>query len=437
MFDWPGFRSVVDAVRVRRFALLACVAGAAAMASACTEDFEGGGACPALCPQVQAPFLDTVLGAVAFDTTVGPFPLLGLSPTTMLASRGDTIETYLVVRFDSIRSTFLPNDGTTTQPISTIDSSVLRLTIDTIASRTPTPFVLELFDVDSTLSDTSAAVMRSLFRPDRKIGELSVASELGATFLDIPVPNAYLASRIVAGQRVRLGVRIASGANIDLRVQAFTAGSGNPRLRFDPATDTIYRPLEILPNTRVPGGESDDFLLLANTVYALTVRGSPPVPPNTIAVGGWPGRRVWLRFEIPRIITDSSTVVRAELLLTQRPSFGADRGDSIGVQPYLGVSSNAVTDLYLAAALSANARLAGVDSVRFVPQDSGQRVFNIVNVVRNWSALDPNITRAIVLRSNGEGVSSSELYFFDLSAPADLRPRLRVTYLPRSEFALP
>ncbi len=423
--------------RAQSAAALLLLTGTVVFTSACTEELEGGGACPALCPQEQAPFEDTVLDAIALDTTLGPYPLLGLSPFVMLASRGDTIETHLVVRFDSLRTTFFPNDSTGSRPITDIDSTVLSLRVDSLNSVINGPFVIELYDVDTTPTDTSAATVRSLFRPDRKLSELAVPGALTTDSLRIPVPNAFLAQRIADSARVRLGLRIVSESSVSLRLQAFIGGAADPRLSFDPLTDTLYDPIDVVPNTRLEGAVDDAPLERSYTVYALTVRGSEPAPANTITIGGWPARRAWFRFNVPARIIDSSTVVRAELLLTQRPSSGTDRGDSITVLPLVNVTTTAVTDLYLASALSADGRLLGLGTQRFVPQDSGQRAINIVNVVRSWASLDSTISRVLSLRLADEGASSAELLFYDLSAPAELRPRLRITYLPRTEFALP
>ncbi len=424
-------------LRARRAAALLLLTATAVTTTACTEELEGGGACPALCPQEQAPFRDTVLNAIALDTTLGPFPLLGLSPFAMLSSRGDTIQTNVVLRFDELRFTFVPNDSSGSRPITDIDSTVLNVRVDTLNSVINGPFVIEVYDVDTTPADTAAATIRSLFRADRKISELAFEGPLTTDSLRIPIPDAFVAQRIADSARVRLGLRIVSGSSVMLRLQAFISGAGDPRLSFDPATDTLFRPVDIAPNTLLEGGVDDVPLERSYTVYALTVRGSEPPPPNTLAIGGWPARRAFFRFEVPPQIIDSSTVVRAELLLTQRPSSGSDRGDSVAVLPLVNVSTTAVTDLYLASALSVDGRLLGLETRRFVPQDSGQRTLNIVNVVRSWASLDSTLPRVLSLRLTEEGASSAELLFYDLSAPAALRPRLRITYLPRTEFALP
>jgi hypothetical protein len=218
-------------------------------------------------------------------------------------------------------------------------------------------------------------------------------------------------------------VRIAPGANAQLRIGALLAGQPAPRLTFDPASDTTFLPLDITPSTTLPGAATDDVLRLSYTVYTLAVRGAPSFLPGTLRVGGFPAQRAYLRFDIPSSILDSSTVVRAELLLTQRPAGGSDRGDSVGVQPMVGIARGTITDPYFATALAAAGNLAGVDSVRLVP--------------RGWSTLGPDVTRFLALRIGGEGTQGAEIRFHDRTAPAALRPRLRVTYLPRTEFTLP
>ena len=67
-------------------------------AAACTETFDGGDACPSLCPVRPTAFRDTTIEAVVLDTTVGGFPSLGLSGALLLANRPDTLVTRGVLR---------------------------------------------------------------------------------------------------------------------------------------------------------------------------------------------------------------------------------------------------------------------------------------------------------------------------------------------------
>jgi hypothetical protein len=431
---WHRLRALA---RAPRALLLALVLGTVATTSACTEELTGGEGCPLLCPQQQQSFRDTIIEAIDFDTTLGPYPVLGLSNGALLASRGDTLETFVVVRFDALPDFFNPNGLPIVEEITAIDSTVLRFFVDTVGSRASGPFTIEVFNVDTTESDSSAAVVRSLFRPDRKLSEITLAGGTVADSLRIPLPDAFLLARIQERGRLRVGLRIASSANAQLRLGALVNGEPAPRLTFDPSSDTTYLPLDITPRTGFVGAELDDVLRLSYTVYTLTERGTPPQPAGTIAVGGWPSRRAYLRFLIPPSIIDSSTVVRADLLLTQVPAGGPDRSDTVTVQPFVGISTSEVSDPYVATALSLNGLAAGVDFRRLVPRDSGERAFTLVNLVRSWSVLNPDVTRFIALRFEGEGSLGNEIRFFSRSAPPALRPRLRITYMPRTEFGLP
>lgn len=430
-------RRLRDAARAPRTRLLGAVLAAVAVTSACTEELAGGEGCPLLCPQQQQAFRDTVIDGVVFDTTLGPFPVLGVSNGALLATRGDTLETYVIVRFDALPDFFNPNGLPVTEAITALDSTALRFFVDTIGSRANAAFTIEAFNVDTTESDSSAAVVRSLFRADRKLSEITIAPGGITDSLRIPIPDAFLLSRIEARGRLRVGLRIASPANAQLRLGALVNGEPAPRLTFDPSTDTTYLPLDVTPRTSFVGQQLDDILRLAYTVYTVTARGTDPLPNGSLGVGGWPSRRAYLRFAIPSAILDSSTVVRADLLLTQRPSGGPDRSDTVVVQPFIGVTTSAISDPYVATSLTINGLITGVDFARLVPQDSGQRVFRLVNLVRSWSVLNPDVTRFLALRFEGEGSLGNEIRFFDRSAPPSLRPRLRITYMPRTEFSLP
>src|SRR5688572_27678030 len=165
-----------------RFVLLALlVAGTVA---ACTEDFDGGAACPALCPEQNVVVFDTTIDPVELDTTVSPFPTHGTEPELFLARRGDTVDVRPVVRFDSLPSFY--NSGSTAGDtiITVIDSPYVKLQINLADSRfSQQPVTIDVFDVDTTtgdsafaLNDTSTAIERQLFRPDRRIGSITFDS---------------------------------------------------------------------------------------------------------------------------------------------------------------------------------------------------------------------------------------------------------------------
>src|SRR3954469_137814 len=81
--------------------------------SSCSENLDSSGVCSVLCPpiggNVQTVTLD---GAVVLDTTVQSFSGLGTEPTLLLAQRGDTLDTRVIIRFDSLPETFVPAGDT-------------------------------------------------------------------------------------------------------------------------------------------------------------------------------------------------------------------------------------------------------------------------------------------------------------------------------------
>jgi hypothetical protein len=61
-----------------------------------------------------------------------------------------------------------------------------------------------------------------------------------------------------------------------------------------------------------------------------------------------------------------------------------------------------------------------------------------VNLVRAWRSVGADkATRALVLSARQEGATPGELNFYSSEAPEDVRPRLRLTYVPRRGFGIP
>lgn len=407
---------------------------AAVTAAACTESLEGGAACPSLCPAKAESFRDTIVDAVALDSSVAGFPSLGLSPFLLLANRPDTVVTSGVIRFDALPTVFSANRGTTVDSITAVDSVYLRFPLDSTGRLGTTPVTLEVYDVDTTANDSVTAVVRSLFRPDRRIGSLVFTPSAVGDSIRIPFSRTVMAAKIAAKGRLRLGVRIAGGSG-QLRAISFVNGAGAPSVVFDPSTDTVYAPQQITPSTIVPNTTAD--VELAYSVYTISDLASPPPGLGTLVVGGFPAYRSYLRFNVPSRITDSSTIVRAEVLFTQRPSSFGNARDSVALLALVPTTTELVSDLRRVLDLSAAGSFAGVDSTRMVPASSGVRAVNILALARTWRTLPTNVPRAIAFKIGLEGGQPAELRFYSSEAAATLRPRLRITYLPRSEFALP
>ncbi len=416
-----------------RVAVLA-VSAVAVMAAACTESFDGGASCPSLCPSKAVAFKDTTFDAVELDTSLVGYPTLGISTTMLLANRPDTLVTRTVLRFDALPGTFNPNAGADVATITAIDSVYLKLPLDTLGRRGSGLMTLDVFDVDTLVSDSVASVVKSLFRQNRKIGSIDIIPSATRDTLRVSISKTVVLAKLRAGSRLRLGLQL-RGASGQIRLRAFASGVGVPTLSFDPSTDTIYAAQVVNTNTNLPLATADQAL--SYQMYTLVDKGSLPPDATTLIVGGFPAYRSYLRFNVPKSISDSASIVRAEVLLTQRRSTFANASDTVTIEPLVPTTTNVVSDLRRLLDLAAPGSFASLDTSRLVPSDSGLRVINVLSLARSWPSLPTTVPRGIAFRIGLEGGQPAELRFFSSKAAVGVRPRLRITYQPRIEFAIP
>jgi hypothetical protein len=397
----------------------------------CSENLDSSGACAVLCPQVGGDVQNVTIDAIALDTTVTALSGLGNENALFLASRGDTLDTRVIVRYDSLPQNFTPAGGTS-QPIATVDSAYIQFKLDTLSIKGAGLVTIEAYDVDTTANDTSATAVLALFRPDRFISsETFTRAELTDTVKYL-ISNAVVLSKIQSASRLRIGLRAVSSQSFQVRF--FSTEAGFPPLltfRATPDTSTarqIVNPLSSTPaDAKLAAAHLGDYTLIA--------KGPPPAPATDLAVGGLPPRRVYLRFNIPSSIIDSSTVVRATLLLNQIPNTLLDPTDTVRILPGLVLAGNAVKDPAKAAEIATDIAL---DTVFVQPGGSGLTQVELARAFAVWRTQSPDTTaRAIVLRSLTEGLSPLEIAFSSSEAVAALRPQLRISFINRVPLGLP
>jgi hypothetical protein len=151
------------------------------------------------------------------------------------------------------------------------------------------------------------------------------------------------------------------------------------------------------------------------------------------------GARTYFRFNIPSVLIDSVTVIRASLQLTQVPARTISAtADSVSIYAQPVLTSPTITDIGTAASFLGAPGLYGIDSVRFGARGSGSRSIELVNLLRFWRAVGQvNTTRSLVLRSPQEGSTPGELDFISSEGALPSRPTLRITYVPRRGFGIP
>lgn len=409
---------------------LLATASAVVVLGSCTEKLDSSGVCAVLCPPIGGTVQNITIDAVVFDTTVQANSGLGAEARLLLAARGDTLDARVILRFDSLPSTY--RVGLDTVDITQVDSASLRLVIDTAAIKGDEPVTIEAYDVDTTASDTSTATVLALFRPDRfLISQTYTRAQLTDTIVYL-LPNAHVLAKAQSGQRMRLGLRATSIRSIQIPFSSEEGGSP-PRVRFRIAADTSIQPFTITPFSREPAGDP----IAANNLgdYTVFARRPPEGSPSDLAVGGLPARRTFLRFDIPSNIVDSSTIIRATLILNQIPNPLLDPTDTVWVVPQLVMAGAAVTDPTKAAQILTGL---GIDTARVRPGDSGPVLLEVVPAFQLWKALKPEDTpRAIVLLSRDEGGSPLQIRFSSLESAPGLRPRLRISYTNDAPLGLP
>jgi hypothetical protein len=272
----------------------------------------------------------------------------------------------------------------------------------------------------------------------------------------VPLDTAFIRQHVTTpGGRVRLGVRIFSYGHdstgkaavaitpVSSSTAATTGASGSTLVYEGHAavSDTVDSLAFTNSSVSKSSSGGPEFRYLAN--YQLVLKGSPPPPSGVLAVGGLPGNRVFLRFNLPSALIDSSTtLVRATLILHQRGDSTFLRSDSVSLTPRVVVASPIVTDVSKAVLLLADAATVPLLGARVNPSEVRADTIALVSrassVVALWRLEGPTrMQRAIVLQSSNEGRDPRRFLIYSNTAGDSLRPRLHLTYIPRSGFGLP
>lgn len=408
--------------------------------AACDEQLETTATCPELCPEQQITVQQVDLQPVTFDTTVSGFPIRGQEDRLLVAGGGTLVDVRGIYRFDEVRQYYTKASGDSAVITQLLDPT-LRMLSSRADARIPAGgATLEVYDVNAPGADTSVAELAPLFTPDRRLGTFVVMpAPAGDTALidtlRIPLDAAAMLARVSSGGRIRLGVKMVAG-----EAGRLALGHG-AQLFFRAVPDTAVAEIAIGIASDTP--ENDNLQRLDLASFPLIVNGTPTLTGPVLMVGGLPAKRSMLRFAIPPAIIDSSTIIRATLVLTQTPLRGFASGDSALIKPLPVTASREVTDLDRLFQLAANPTSGGseirvVPRVALAPGDSGKKEFVLANIVSLWanrsgSPLQP----LLVLEVNQEGATPLGAAFFSAEAPAALRPTLRLSYVRRINFDLP
>lgn len=423
----------------RRVAPLLALA-LAALGAACTEDLEITGTCPTLCPGQEIPVEQVELQPVVFDTSVAGFPLRGTEALLLAAVAGTELDTRAVYRFDSLPR-FTVTGSDTTQ-ITAVRDARLQVVLRRPESHIPQPFTLEAYDVTLANDDSGTVELLPLFTAARRLGTAAVEAPAATDTasvdtLSFPIPNDLVLARLRAGERLRIGLQVSGAQNARAALSPTQA-----LLIFKPhATGTDSLQVEI--RSDLP--EDDPLRRRDLSSFTLVAKGTPAPPANVLTVGGLPGRRVLLQFSLPDNLLDSTTIVRATLVLSQRGVPGYLPTDTLYLRPLAVAASDVVQSLDRRLQLAGNLvspvtgnPVLSPDPLAIVPGNTGPVEIPIANLVGTLRVRGEQVLAPVlVLAYSFEGTLPVRAEFYSSEAPAELRPTLRLTYIRRLDQTRP
>jgi hypothetical protein len=411
--------------RFRVVSILVALAATVVIAS-CSETIEAGVGCPLLCPQTAAPLLDTTLDAVVMDTSVAGFPQFGYDTLLVLTRRGDTLDTRVVVRYDSLATEF--PDSAAFRADSAFIVGLRLLADSALALNDSTTF--EVYDVTDAVNDTAVADLLAQCTPANRIGSRRYAGGAKIDSLVIGLDTGRVRKRVSTVRKLRLSLRMVTPGSEQIRLVGKEGGAGIQlaiRTAHDTTTPTVFiNPVSDTP-TIAP------FLSQTLADFQFVALAKPIPSPSILRVGGLPGRRVLMRFNIPSRIVDSASVLRATLFLTQSPMrTGANAGDTVTVHAVPIIGSALITDIRNVLEFAGNPANFPTSALVVTPHDSVVQLFDVVAMVRAWRLQDTiKVPRLIAFEVRDEGRAPSAVDFYSIEAPAGLRPKLRLTYVTK------
>lgn len=433
----------------RSWRALALSVGAALALAGCQENLAGGAACPALCPDTLT-IKDTVLfaaEALDADLTVFGSPPIGTESPLLVADYeqgGARLVTGVVVRFDSLQRAIIDTTGKPPRVLTSVDTAGLYLNIvgpeagydSTLVKDTVVTLLVYDVDADAPDLDTAAVHARFGLAP---IASRVVARDSLAGTISIPLDTGFVAAHMRSGQRIRLGILVQSENGAQVRLGS-TEGGSPTTLRYTARADSSKISTVLNANTRSSSGPS----ITSMADYMLLLQGAPPPSSDILAAGGTPSSRAFIRFDLPAALIDSTTtVVRANLELHQQGNDLYRSSDTLALVTLLVRATHEVSDVGQAAVLSIDPAAIGpgfaIPPLIVDPSETRLDTIPLANIFLLWKREGRGSTqRAIVLQSSARGLDPRRYHLYSSAAATDsLRPRIRITYIPRSGFGLP
>ena len=404
--------------------------GGVLLAAACVERVSAPGHCPAFCPSGQIEIVDTVLTSIiSRDSTFRGYVTALHAPLLLAADLPGFVDGRAIFRINGFGQRFILS-STDTGAVLGADSARLQLTVarrDTGAHNLSLAFYRLPIRVDSTTTFaglagpfTDSLVKRVnidtlLARPGHKdtlTGD-SVVVDTVNHVLVLALKFDTAAARYVGTDSgtVAYGVRVSADSLASIAITKSTL-SWQWYLRVD----SIGTPV-----ARKPGA--------LGVAFSSFVFDPPPPPPDsTLAVGGVPSARSFLRVALPRFIRDSSQIIRGTLTLVPVAPVPGAPSDSFVVEAH-----TVFTDVGAKSPIIVDVTRTDTAIIHIGPRDTAR--IEVTNLLQFWAS-DTTRATTLVLRAKQEAASFSLIRFYPSVAQA-FRPALRITFVRRFPFGAP
>ncbi|MEP7325124.1 MAG: hypothetical protein ABI836_04175 [Gemmatimonadota bacterium] len=398
----------------KRWGLAFLLTLGAFLAVACRDDLNAPVDCPAICPGGQPPVLETVLPARdSMDSSFVGYVRAGLGISLRISNGLPVSEDRGIVLF-------LPRPDSITVGDSTrsyvVDSVVFGLTLqarDTLVDSLR--FLIYRLPINIDTTTTFADIAPSLV-PANVLDTIFVPDSIKAGLIQSVLTGPQLAQVLIPAQdsgKIAIAIALEANAPTGARI-ASIAATGSPRFTtFVTANNVTDSTLKKQVINRFPS-------------FTSFVTQNPPPPDNTLlAIGGGPSARARLKFDLPRNIRDSVTILRATLELTPNSAILGLPNDPATLQ-VIGV----IGDLGAKSPL-----ISGGNSIGLLTLENGTTdtvEVDVTRLVRLWqtkNGLPPVIFVAI-----GPEAATFTEPVFKSTRSASGGPRLRITYYEKFPF---
>lgn len=373
----------------------------------CQEELSTPAECPELCPGTSLVVFDTVLHAVqgrdsSYTGYIGANEVPALLVSDGISAGEARAFATFPRRTDSVLiagvQTFVAIDSVAfTAQLVARDSTVTGLKI----------FYYRIApDLDSTVT---LAAIDAMMTPEALIDSLVVSDTLRRGTLRLVLPADKL-DRLIGPEpdsgRFGLGLRIKAAEATGIRLGSTFSNQGGPVFigyGHAAVTDTALQRQTLT----IPAEKSN---------YVIEF---PPVSgADQLIVGGKFGTRSILRFDIPRLIRDSSTVLRATLELTPVVPVPGLPNDPInlqvrGVLVDLGAKSPSLSTLVGSGLIQANS--------------TDVQLIEVFTIASAWFGPGNIAPTTLLMGVTPEGGSFGRPEFYSSLDPVN-GPRLRITY---------